>query len=252
MTTPEEKLMGAIFGERLGERTYHEIVDGIPLKEALYTAMGKITKSNAPRYNERYLRIFEMRFGLVDGISHTLKEIGQAFNVTQVTIRQNEASSLRRLRHPSISKYLKVYFKDEEKPAEDEEKPAEKEEKPAEKEVPEDVRPAPNKSYLGYRAEEESGVTILIERPGEALIATALEIEPSRKLYNHSSEFSWSYSGSGPAQLALALLLDATGDEQLALSLHQQFKDKVVAGWGDTWSISDEKILAWVKENRGK
>ena len=51
----------------------------------------------------------------------------------------------------------------------------------------------------------------------------------SQKVINHSPDgFSWSYSGSGPAQLALAILLTAT-DEENAVRLHQTFKEDFVA-----------------------
>ena len=52
---------------------------------------------------------------------------------------------------------------------------------------------------------------------------------PSQKILNHSPDgFNWSYGGSGPAQLALAILLTQT-DESTALYLHQYFKWDVVA-----------------------
>lgn len=70
---------------------------------------------------------------------------------------------------------------------------------------------------------------------------------PSQKLYNHSpTGFSWGYCGSGPAQLALAILLDVTGDEELALRHHQPFKDKYVAGWKDDWEITSAQVLDWI------
>jgi hypothetical protein len=49
-------------------------------------------------------------------------------------------------------------------------------------------------------------------------------------LWNHSpSGFEWGYCGSGPAQLALALLADHLGDDEQALNLYQRFKWVVVA-----------------------
>lgn len=72
---------------------------------------------------------------------------------------------------------------------------------------------------------------------------------PSQRLINHSPDgFEWGYGGSGPAQLALALLLDATGDKEIALAHYQDFKWDVVAGWGEEWSITSEEILEWVKQ----
>jgi hypothetical protein len=58
--------------------------------------------------------------------------------------------------------------------------------------------------------------------------------------------FSWGYGGSGPAQLALALLADALADDDRAVRLHQEFKFKVVACWpeGERWWITTEQITA--------
>ena len=52
----------------------------------------------------------KMRFGLEDGRSRTLEEVGKEFNVTRERIRQIEAKALRKLRHPSRSKRLKDYL----------------------------------------------------------------------------------------------------------------------------------------------
>ena len=70
---------------------------------------------------------------------------------------------------------------------------------------------------------------------------------PSQKFYNHSPDgFQWGYGGSGPAQLALALLLDATTDPHMALAHYQTFKWDKVAGWGDEWEITRGEILEWI------
>jgi hypothetical protein len=77
-----------------------------------------------------------------------------------------------------------------------------------------------------------------------------LNPKPSLLVFNHSpTGFSWGYSGSGPAQLALALLLDTTGDPEKAAILHQEFKRDFVAGWGEKWEITTEQIQEWVKKN---
>ena len=55
-------------------------------------------------------RIIQLRFGLGDGRSRTLEEVGKVFNVTRERIRQIEAKSLRRLRHSSRSRKLKGYL----------------------------------------------------------------------------------------------------------------------------------------------
>ena len=58
----------------------------------------------------REKEVLELRFGLFDGSSHTLEEVGKEFNVTRERIRQIEAKALRKLRHPSRSKILKDYL----------------------------------------------------------------------------------------------------------------------------------------------
>jgi RNA polymerase primary sigma factor len=62
------------------------------LKEKLRDAFNSLT--------ERERKMLEMRFGLVDGYSHTLEEIGNIYQVTRERIRQLEAKALRKLRHP--------------------------------------------------------------------------------------------------------------------------------------------------------
>ena len=57
-----------------------------------------------------------------------------------------------------------------------------------------------------------------------------LDPAPSQAVWNHSPNgFAWNYSGSGPAQLALALLLHAGVNEELAVARHQLLKDFFVA-----------------------
>lgn len=70
-------------------------------------------------------------------------------------------------------------------------------------------------------------------------------------LRNHSmTGFAWGYAGSGPAQLALAILADATGDDNLALNLYQDFKFRKIAHLpqSESWQMSRESVLAWVNE----
>ncbi|MFA5368349.1 MAG: sigma-70 family RNA polymerase sigma factor, partial [Dehalococcoidia bacterium] len=60
--------------------------------------------------NPRERRVLQLRFGLEDGRSRTLEEVGREFGVTRERIRQIEAKALRKLRHPSRSKKLKDYL----------------------------------------------------------------------------------------------------------------------------------------------
>ncbi len=79
-----------------------EAASFILLKEQLEEVLDTLT----PR-EEKVLRL---RFGLDDGRSRTLEEVGQEFGVTRERIRQIEAKALRKLRHPSRSKKLKDYL----------------------------------------------------------------------------------------------------------------------------------------------
>ena len=58
----------------------------------------------------REQRVLQLRFGLEDGRSRTLEEVGKEFNVTRERIRQIEAKALRKLRHPTRSRKLKDYL----------------------------------------------------------------------------------------------------------------------------------------------
>ena len=61
-------------------------------------------------FSPREQRVLQLRFGLEDGRSRTLEEVGREFNVTRERIRQIEAKALRKLRHPSRSRKLKDYL----------------------------------------------------------------------------------------------------------------------------------------------
>lgn len=66
-----------------------------------------------------------------------------------------------------------------------------------------------------------------------------------KSVVNHSpTGFEWGYPGSGPAQLAVAILVDALGDKERALKLHQSFKRAVVEGLPQKgWSLSIEQVM---------
>lgn len=61
---------------------------------------------------DREENVLRLRFGLEDGQSKTLEQVGQQFGVTRERIRQIEAKALRKLRHPSRSKQLKDFMKE--------------------------------------------------------------------------------------------------------------------------------------------
>jgi hypothetical protein len=58
--------------------------------------------------------------------------------------------------------------------------------------------------------------------------------------------FAWGYGGSGPAQLALALLVDALGEREMAERHYQTFKRTHVGQWGEKWTITAEEIRFFV------
>ena len=60
--------------------------------------------------SEREKRVIQLRFGLKDGHTRTLEEVGKEFNVTRERIRQIEAKALRKLRHPQYSRKLRDYL----------------------------------------------------------------------------------------------------------------------------------------------
>ena len=72
------------------------------LKEQLSDVLSTLTS--------REEKVLRLRFGLEDGRSRTLEEVGREFNVTRERIRQIEAKALRKLRHPSRSKKLKDFL----------------------------------------------------------------------------------------------------------------------------------------------
>ena len=81
------------------------------------------------------------------------------------------------------------------------------------------------------------------------------ELSPfaSLQLRDHSPDgFQWGYGGSGPAQLALALLLDVTGNPELTQAHYQDFKFYMVASWGEEWQITSMDILEWLKREEAR
>ena len=59
---------------------------------------------------EREADVLKMRFGMYDGRTHTLEEVGQIFGVTRERIRQIENKAIRKLRHPSRAKKIRDFY----------------------------------------------------------------------------------------------------------------------------------------------
>lgn len=94
--------------------------------------------------------------------------------------------------------------------------------------------------FRGKRDGEDKPV---VTRNGKVFTAAA-----SQRLWNHSPcGFEWSYGGSGPAQLALAILLSVTRDRDRAVYLHQAFKREYVSQWPrEYWEVTAEEVLGWI------
>ena len=81
-----------------------------PQEAAAYTLLREQLEEVMKTLTPREAKVLKLRFGLEDGKSRTLEEVGKEFNVTRERIRQIEAKALRKLRHPSRSKKLKDYM----------------------------------------------------------------------------------------------------------------------------------------------
>ena len=99
------------------------------------------------------------------------------------------------------------------------------------------------KIYRGIR--EKSGASVTVNN-GDAIST----LDPRLDLRNHSpTGFEWGYGGSGPAQLALAILADFYSDDQLALGHYQNFKFKVIGRiQDDEWMLGADVIEAAMQE----
>jgi RNA polymerase primary sigma factor len=96
----------ANYGDFIPDQTTENpvvITEGHLLKERMRAILNTLT--------DRERQVIDFRFGLTDGYSRTLEEVGRLFNVTRERIRQIEAKALRKLRHPSRMKSLGDYRK---------------------------------------------------------------------------------------------------------------------------------------------
>ena len=97
-----------------------------------------------------------------------------------------------------------------------------------------------------YRGKREGHVTVVT--------LNGVPLNPRVDLWNHSpTGFEWGYCGSGPAQLALALLAGHLGDDNVAVALHQDFKHAVVTRLDERgWTLTDEQIRAAIDSLRAQ
>ncbi len=93
----------------LGDFIEDKDVDS-PANAAAHRLLNEQINSVLNTLPAREQKVIRMRFGLDDGYSHTLEEVGYVFKVTRERIRQIEAKALRRLRHPTRARKLKDYL----------------------------------------------------------------------------------------------------------------------------------------------
>lgn len=105
LETPVGSEESSSLGDFLEDDTVLGPVDAASRK-LLREEMGDILES----LSEREKEVLELRFGLIDGQSRTLEEVGQQFGVTRERIRQIEAKALRKLRHPLRSRKLRDFL----------------------------------------------------------------------------------------------------------------------------------------------
>jgi RNA polymerase primary sigma factor len=81
-----------------------------PVDAVIHLNLREQTQSVLKTLTPREERVLKLRFGVGGGSEHTLEEVGQSFTVTRERIRQIESKALRKLRHPSRSKMLRVFL----------------------------------------------------------------------------------------------------------------------------------------------
>ncbi len=84
-----------------------------PVDSAIHSNLKETCTRILSSLTPREERVLRMRFGIGMNTDHTLEEVGQQFNVTRERIRQIEAKALRKLKHPSRSKKLRSFLKDQ-------------------------------------------------------------------------------------------------------------------------------------------
>ena len=101
------------------------------------------------------------------------------------------------------------------------------------------------KTYHGRRTEH--GCAVDVEDNGEVYC-----LNPRHDLKCHSpTGFEWNYSGSGPAQLALALAADVLGDDELAQQVYQRLKFRVVGSLPhEGWVLTEGRIRSTIDDIR--
>lgn len=111
------------------------------------------------------------------------------------------------------------------------------------------------KVYTGARTKRGAVVNVHFpNREMKSELGAVIALSPAKSLglVNHSPDgFEWGYNGSGPAQLALALLLDVGAPDEMAMAHYQAFKSHVVSCLNEAWELEDTFIINWLAEASG-
>ena len=101
------------------------------------------------------------------------------------------------------------------------------------------ILPYKHKTYYGFA--DGDSAAVFVSNNGKRMVPLPLRLD----IVNHSpTGFSWGYSGSGAAQLAVAILADWTGCDHAARALHQWFKAATIAGLSEKhWSLTDDDLV---------
>lgn len=101
----------------IGEEEDSHLGDFIPDEEtpapndaASQTILREVIEKELETLTPREAKVIRLRFGLIDGKTRTLEEVGQEFQITRERIRQIEAKALRKLRHPSRARHLRGFL----------------------------------------------------------------------------------------------------------------------------------------------
>ena len=107
LETPTDEEEDSVLGDFIQDEDSPAPVE-VATKNLLREQIQEVLSTLPPRE----VRILQLRYGLLDGESYTLEEVGKKMGVTRERVRQIEAQALSRLRHPSHRRKLRDYLKE--------------------------------------------------------------------------------------------------------------------------------------------
>jgi RNA polymerase primary sigma factor len=107
LETPIEEDADSEFGDFIEDKSSPQ-----PAEVVTHNLLREHLEQVLARLPDREAHILELRYGLLDGETHTLEEVGQKIGVTRERVRQLEAQALNRLRHSSAHQLLQDYLLD--------------------------------------------------------------------------------------------------------------------------------------------